>query len=275
MFGYHGRYLRIDVTTASARSRVPLGEDVLRQFLGGSGLGARLLLDEGGADRGSARAGGAAGLRLQPARRQPADHLRQICRRQQEPADRSHQRLAGQQRFRDRRQALRLPTPSSSSAGRPSSRCWSSTMAPSASNRPTTLRGATCQATEATLSARLGADYRIASIGPAGERAVRYATISHDGRHAGRGGSGAVLGSKNIKAIAVRGTQRVEWAHPRELTELQPGPVEAVVRPGNRQVPRARDRDQPADVQSPRRAADAQLSERHVRAGRRPSRPRK
>ena len=81
------------------------------------------------------------------------------------------------------------------------------------------LRGATCQATEATLKARLGADYQIASIGPAGENAVRYATISHDGRHAGRGGSGAVLGSKNIKAIALRGTQRCEWAHPRELTE--------------------------------------------------------
>ena len=81
------------------------------------------------------------------------------------------------------------------------------------------LRGATCPVTEATLKARLGADYQIASIGPAGERAVRYATISHDGRHAGRGGSGAVLGSKNVKAIAVRGTQRCEWAHPRELTE--------------------------------------------------------
>src|SRR6185503_12464762 len=82
------------------------------------------------------------------------------------------------------------------------------------------LRGTTCQVTETTLKARLGADYQIASIGPAGERAVRYATISHDGRHAGRGGSGAVLGSKNIKAFAVRGTQRCEWAHPRELTEL-------------------------------------------------------
>jgi aldehyde:ferredoxin oxidoreductase len=69
------------------------------------------------------------------------------------------------------------------------------------------------------LKARLGAEYQVAAIGPAGERAVRYATISHDGRHAGRGGSGAVLGSKNIKALAVRGTQRCEWAHPRELTE--------------------------------------------------------
>jgi len=82
------------------------------------------------------------------------------------------------------------------------------------------VRGDTCAVAEETLRARLGADYQIAAIGPAGERGVRYATISHDGRHAGRGGSGAVLGSKNIKAIAVRGTQRTEWAHPRELTDL-------------------------------------------------------
>jgi aldehyde:ferredoxin oxidoreductase len=82
------------------------------------------------------------------------------------------------------------------------------------------ILGDSCQVAEETLRARLGADFRIASIGPAGERAVRYATISHDGRHAGRGGSGAVLGSKRIKAIAVRGTQRCDWAHPRELTDL-------------------------------------------------------
>jgi len=81
------------------------------------------------------------------------------------------------------------------------------------------LRGATCGATEAAIKARLGSDYQVASIGPAGERAVRYATISHDGRHAGRGGSGAVLGSKNLKAIAVRGTHRCEWAQPRELAQ--------------------------------------------------------
>jgi aldehyde:ferredoxin oxidoreductase len=82
------------------------------------------------------------------------------------------------------------------------------------------VAGDSCPVTEEKLRARLGANYRIASIGPAGECAVRYATISHDGRHAGRGGSGAVLGSKNIKAIAVRGTKRCEWAQPRELTEL-------------------------------------------------------
>ena len=100
---------------------------------------------------------------------------------------------------------------------------------------------------------------------PRARTAVRYATISHDGRHAGRGGSGAVLGAKNIKAIAVRGTQRPEWAHPRELTAHQQGPVEAIVRSGDGEIPRAWHRHQSADVQPLRRAADAQLPERHVR----------
>ena len=45
-FGYHGCYLRIDVSRGSV-DRVPLPEAVLRQFLGGSGLGAWLLLEEG------------------------------------------------------------------------------------------------------------------------------------------------------------------------------------------------------------------------------------
>jgi aldehyde:ferredoxin oxidoreductase len=47
-YGYHGAYLRIDVTDGHAVS-VPLDEETLRQFLGGSGLGVRLLLDEGAA----------------------------------------------------------------------------------------------------------------------------------------------------------------------------------------------------------------------------------
>ncbi|HEY6778797.1 MAG TPA: aldehyde ferredoxin oxidoreductase N-terminal domain-containing protein, partial [Thermoleophilaceae bacterium] len=48
---------------------------------------------------------------------------------------------------------------------------------------------------------RHGAAWRVAAIGPAGERLVRYATVSHDGRHAGRGGLGAVLGAKRLKAV--------------------------------------------------------------------------
>src|ERR1700752_123265 len=47
-YGNHGNYLRIDASTGRA-ARVPLSDAVLRQYLGGSGLGGRVLLDEGGA----------------------------------------------------------------------------------------------------------------------------------------------------------------------------------------------------------------------------------
>ena len=45
-FGYHGSYLRIDVSRPSGE-QVVVPEEVLRQFIGGSGLGVKLLLDEG------------------------------------------------------------------------------------------------------------------------------------------------------------------------------------------------------------------------------------
>ncbi len=45
----------------------------------------------------------------------------------------------------------------------------------------------------------------VAAIGEAGERRVRFASLANDGRHAGRGGAGAILGAKQVKAITVRG----------------------------------------------------------------------
>ena len=71
------------------------------------------------------------------------------------------------------------------------------------------LAGVSAAQAEATLRERFGRGWQTAAIGPAGERQVRYATVSHDGRHAGRGGLGAVLGAKNIKAVLVRSATRV------------------------------------------------------------------
>ncbi len=52
---------------------------------------------------------------------------------------------------------------------------------------------------------------RVAAIGPSGEKLVRFACVCNDyGRQAGRGGAGAVMGSKNLKAIAVRGTKPIK-----------------------------------------------------------------
>jgi len=81
------------------------------------------------------------------------------------------------------------------------------------------LWGAGCWETEERIRRELGDDaVRVASIGPAGEKLVRYASIGNDySRQAGRTGVGAVMGSKRLKAIAVRGTKPVRAAEPEAL----------------------------------------------------------
>jgi aldehyde:ferredoxin oxidoreductase len=99
------------------------------------------------------------------------------------------------------------------------------------------LAGMTAADTDKHLRGELGRGWRVAAIGPAGERGIRYATISHDGRHAGRGGLGAVMGAKNLKAIAVRAASKVAAADPaavlaaaRDLRERSFGPATAKYR---------------------------------------------
>jgi aldehyde:ferredoxin oxidoreductase len=79
----------------------------------------------------------------------------------------------------------------------------------------TNLRGRSPVETESLIRSELDAPtVRVAAIGKAGENKVRFATISNEGRHAGRGGVGAVMGSKNLKAIALRGEHATIVADP-------------------------------------------------------------
>ncbi len=75
--------------------------------------------------------------------------------------------------------------------------------------------------TTASLRATHGPKTRVISCGPAGERLARIACIQTEtGNAAGQGGFGAVMGSKNLKAIAVRGTLGVRVADPKRLLAL-------------------------------------------------------
>lgn len=77
--------------------------------------------------------------------------------------------------------------------------------------------------TERELVARFGKGTAVACIGPAGERLVPLAAVLHDGKHAraaGRGGLGAVMGSKNLKAVVARGKARPEVHDPEALRNL-------------------------------------------------------
>lgn len=63
-------------------------------------------------------------------------------------------------------------------------------------------------------------EIRVAAIGPAGENLVRFAAVINQSRAAGRGGLGAVFGSKKLKAIALRGGGQVNIAKPARYAEL-------------------------------------------------------
>ncbi len=84
------------------------------------------------------------------------------------------------------------------------------------------LVGKSPSETEEAIKDELGDYYvRVASIGPAGEKQSRIACIINEKtRAAGRTGLGAVMGSKNLKAIAVRGTHDITVAKPTEFMDM-------------------------------------------------------
>jgi aldehyde:ferredoxin oxidoreductase len=86
----------------------------------------------------------------------------------------------------------------------------------------TQLWGKNCVETEEALVRETGeSKLRAAVIGPSGEKRSLMACVINDKhRAAGRGGCGAVMGSKNLKAVAVRGTGKIPVAHPEKIREI-------------------------------------------------------
>ncbi|MFC2073084.1 aldehyde ferredoxin oxidoreductase family protein [Chloroflexota bacterium] len=79
------------------------------------------------------------------------------------------------------------------------------------------LWGKSVSETEAMIKAETADEWKaketqVACIGPAGENLVRMACVMHSGHAAARNGTGAVMGSKNLKAVAVRGTKGISVA---------------------------------------------------------------
>lgn len=213
--GYHGRCLKIDL---SSRSSVVLDlpQNVLKEFIGGSGLGTWLLLEH------------------------CPDHADPLS--PEAPLIFVFSPLVGSPLTTSAKFAVLSKSPltqrindslSSSGFAIAGKKCgYDAIIIVGAAASPTciviedsTIRfqsaddawGMSSAGTEQLLSQQLGKGFRIAAIGPAGEKLVRYATVSHDGRHAGRGGLGAVMGSKQLKALAVRGTQQTQFAFPEKL----------------------------------------------------------
>jgi aldehyde:ferredoxin oxidoreductase len=235
MFGYHGRYLRIEVT-AGAGEPVPLPEGVLRRFVGGVGLAAWLLHRECPAGLDPLAPESPLAFVFSPLVGTPLTTSAKFAVAAKSPlTDRfndalssSHFALHGKRTGFD---ALVI----AGRAERPSVLLIDDGVV-----RLNTLdvrSDETVPETTARLKERYGPDWSFGVIGPAGRNLVRFATVSFDNRHAGRGGLGAVLGSKNLVAVGVRGTQRTPVADPagvvaaaRDLSARSFGPATAKYR---------------------------------------------
>ena len=235
MFGYHGRYLRIDVSTGEA-TYVSLPESVLRRFHGGVGLGTWILHREStpGIDALSSSAplvfafSPLVGTPLTTSAKFAVVAKSPLTDRLNDALSSSLFALAGKRSGADAivvtgraNERSVLVVDDGRVRVEPAGELWGRT---------------TDEATRG-LGDRFGPEYASAVIGPAGERLVKFATLSHDNRHAGRGGLGAVLGSKNLKAVLVRGTQRTSVADParvvaaaKELSRKSFGPATAKYR---------------------------------------------
>jgi len=215
--GYFGRALVVDVGDGSA-SALPLADDVLRTHLGGAGLGAWLMHELAGPGVDPLEPASPLAFVFSPLVGTPLTTSAKFAVVAKSPLTgfltdalaSSHFAIAGKLTGHDAvvvRGRAREPSVllvdgegvrlagAGAEWGRPAADA------------------------EAALRDRLGRGWRVAAVGPAAERLVRYATISHDGRHAGRGGLGAVLAAKNVKAVAVRATTRVGVADPAGVVE--------------------------------------------------------
>jgi aldehyde:ferredoxin oxidoreductase len=233
--GYFGRALVIELADASAEV-LPLDDDVLRGYIGGAGLGTWLMhrLAPPGVDPLGAEAPLAfcfsplVGTPLTTSAKFAVVAKSPLTGLLNDALASSHFAIAGKLTGHDAivvRGACAEPSVLLVDGDGPR-------LEPAGD-----LWGLSAAEAEERLRERLGKAWRVASIGPAGERLVKYATLSHDGRHAGRGGLGAVLGSKLLKAVAVRAATKVAPADPpavlaaaRDLRARSFGPATAKYR---------------------------------------------
>jgi aldehyde:ferredoxin oxidoreductase len=210
--GYFGQALIVDATDGTSRS-LPLPDDVLRAYLGGAGLGTWLLHRVGPPGVDPLGPGAPLAFVFSPLVGTPLTTSAKFAVVAKSPLTgmltdalaSSQFAIAGKLTGHD---AIVI-------TGRAAAPAVLLIDADGARLRDAAdLAGLAAADADAKLRDQLGRGWRVAAIGPAGERGVRYATISHDGRHAGRGGLGAVMGAKNLKAIAVRAGSKVAVSDP-------------------------------------------------------------
>ncbi|MBS7638982.1 MAG: aldehyde ferredoxin oxidoreductase family protein [Candidatus Bathyarchaeia archaeon] len=219
MYGYIGRILRIDLSSGEIK-RENISEEILRKFIGGVGLAAKIIYDEVNPETSPFdpenklvfMTGPLTGTMV------PCTGRYVVCAKSP-LTDAWGEAHAGGFWARELKRAGYDGIVFEGRSERPvyvviddedvriedASHMW----------------GEGCLNVEDRIRRDLGESFRVACIGPAGERLVRFASIIGDeGRAAGRCGMGAVMGSKMLKAIAVRGSREIPVKDPERLRNV-------------------------------------------------------
>ncbi len=228
MYGYHGRFLEVDLS-ARTTSDLPLDEAFCRKYIGGATMAAALIYD-----------------RVRPG----MDPLSP-----QSPLVMSTGPLTGSAVPMVSRYAVCGISPLTGFWGEATSggvfpfrlkgAGWDGILITGKASGPVYLHlrdgkaeirdasghwGKDSRETQAAIKAELGdGQASVACIGPAGEKLIRYSCVMNDqGRAAGRCGMGALMGSKNLKAVAASGDRRPPSAHAATVAELARQAVEQI-----------------------------------------------
>lgn len=208
--GWHGRYLFIDLTSQTFRS-VTLQEQLVFDYIGGRGIAAKLIYD------------------LLPPNIDPlsSDNLLIIF---SGPLNGTNAPGSSRIVFMTKSPLGGAINPASMGGSFPNAfkrSGWDAVIISGKANQRVWLHitpdgvsfndadgiwGLSTSETEKKIKAVTGRDASVACIGPAGERLVRFAAVVSETRTAARGGIGAVMGSKNLKALAVSGRRDVAIA---------------------------------------------------------------
>ncbi len=208
--GYHGRALHVSLDSGETRWE-PIADADLRRFVGGSGLGAWLLMRSAPAGVEPLAPEAPIVVALSPLVGSPLTTSAKFAVVSKSPLTQRINDALSSDRF-----ALELKH-AGLDAMVITGACaeWSILVVDGGAVRIEPcpdLVGLPASEAEALLEERHGGRYRFFGIGPAGERLSRFATASGDGRHAGRGGTGAVFGSKRLKGLLVRGSRKTQGA---------------------------------------------------------------
>jgi aldehyde:ferredoxin oxidoreductase len=220
--GYGGRLLFVDLAQGTSRVE-PLRPETARALLGGNGLAARLLADHVPPGADAFDPANAVVFAVGPVTDTTVPGNSRACVAAKSP-------LTGL--FFDSTFGGRFPATLKRTGfdavvltGRAAAPVYVRVTEAGAEVEPAqALWGRTTREAVQALAEAEGADADAIAIGPAGERRVRFAAMAHYWKNregvSGRGGLGAVLGSKHVKAVVVRGGRKTAVADPAALKAL-------------------------------------------------------